>query len=170
MNPDRFYTSIVAPTLRLLADHPEIKLPVTPEASVMVLTIAGQESAWRARKQTGGPARSYWQFELGGGVDDVFRTGLPKLKAVCATIDVPCSDPRVIFEAMAWNDTLACTMARLLLWSDPKPLPDIGMKDQAWDYYKRNWRPGMPHYPTWGGYYDRAVQIVGADPNQGKLL
>ncbi len=34
--------------------------------------------------------------------------------------------------------------ARLLLWTDAKPLPAIGDEQGAWDYYLRNWRPGKP--------------------------
>ena len=39
-------------------------------ADVLLLAIGLQESRFEHRQQIGGPARSFWQFERGGGVDD----------------------------------------------------------------------------------------------------
>lgn len=160
MTPEAFFGRIVEPTLQFLAASPGIAVPVSPAGRVLTMAIAGQESAWAARRQIGGPARGYWQFELGGGVDDVFRVTGRQLATVCAALDVP-YDSRVVFEAMAWNDTLACAMARLLLWIDPAPLPAIGETEAAWQYYLRRWRPGAPHRHSWDARYGAALAASG---------
>jgi len=156
MTPDTFFTRIVEPTLQYMAASPSISIPNSDSARIITMTIAGQESFWKERRQIGGPARGYWQFELGGGVDDVFRATSRQLGTICASLDVP-YDPRVVFEAMAWNDTLACAMARLLLWMHPAPLPALGDKEGAWNYYLKQWRPGAPHRQTWDARYDTSV-------------
>jgi hypothetical protein len=159
MTPFVFRQRIVDPTLSLISTIPEIKLPVSAEASVVVLTIAGQESDWRHRRQVGGPARSYWQFEKGGGVAELFQKTPRQLAAICAVLDIP-YEISTVFEAMAWNDTLACTMARLLLWHDRAALPAIGDHQTAWHYYLRNWRPGAPHPDAWPANYDKALTAI----------
>lgn len=174
MKPNDFYVRIVEPNLQRMFAMPEIALPVGDEARVLVMAIAGQESAWSWRRQNGGPARSYWQFERNGGVAEVLQKTPKQMKAVCDYWDVP---PTLndIFEAMAWHDPLACTMARLLVWQDPRPLPALGDKKGAWDYYLRNWRPGMPHPEAWEGNYNRAFEAMQAggvctvDLRQGAL-
>ncbi|CAN5191428.1 hypothetical protein BH10PSE6_BH10PSE6_16850 [soil metagenome] len=160
MTPDIFFSRIVEPTLKWMDASPSISIPLRPGAQVLVMTIAGQESRWKERRQIGGPARSYWQFEKGGGVAELFHKTPRYLGTVCAACDVT-YDPATVFEAMAWNDMLACAMARLLLWGDPAPLPAVGDKDAAWAYYRRNWRPGAPHPASWSGLYDQAVAAIG---------
>ena len=39
-------------------------------------------------------------------------------------------------------------------------LPAVGDKEAAWQYYLRNWRPGMPHRQTWDARYATAVGVV----------
>jgi hypothetical protein len=162
MLPDKFYGRIVVPTLDWMDASPSIGIRAADEARVLVMAIAGQESHWAARRQIGGPARSYWQFELGGGVAGLFRHSATRLRlgTVCAACDVP-YDNGVVFEAMAWNDTLACAMARLLLYSDAAPLPAVGNKDAAWAYYLRTWQPGMPRPESWAGLYDQSLAAMG---------
>jgi len=169
MKPALFFTRIVEPSLQRMFAMPEIAIPVTDEARVMIMAIAGQESAWSHRRQVGGPARSYWQFERHGGVAELFQKTPKQLRALCDYWDIPqLADD--VFEAMAWHDPLACAMARLLLWQDKAALPELGAKDHAWDYYIRNWRPGMPHRSAWDGNYNQAMLCGGSrDPNQGKL-
>jgi hypothetical protein len=180
MKPVDFYWRVVSPTMKLLSELPGVKMPVSDKATVLVMTIAGQESRWEHRRQIGigsyhpqkVGARGYWQFEStwGGPValNDVMQKTPTQLAAVCAHLDVPV-DELTLYEALAWNDTLACALARLMLWQDPHPLPEIGNKVAAWDYYIRNWRPGAPHPQTWGDYYDTAVAITGTDTRQRVL-
>ena len=159
MTPAVFYTDIVAPGLQRMT-APFIEIPVTTAAQVLVMAIAGQESGWMARRQNGGPARGYWQFERYGGVSEVLQKCSRQMGALCAMLDVP-PDADVIFEAMAWNDPLACGMARLLLWGDPAPLPTVGDVNGGYDYYIRNWRPGVPRPSDWPGNYEQAMKAVG---------
>lgn len=130
-------------------------------ARLLSLAIAGQESAWQYRVQIGGPARSFWQFEKGGGVVGVLThpASRDKIKAICAELGVPC-DATTVYHDMADNDILAACMARLLLYTDPAPLPALGAVDQAWEYYERNWRPGAPHPEVWPGRYGTAMGLV----------
>jgi hypothetical protein len=162
MTPNLFYERIVAPTQLLLFSLPDVKITPTKEAAVMLMAIAGQESNWMDRRQIGGPARGYWQFEEHGGVAELFQKTPTQLHALSMTIDVPYNQS-VVFEAMAWNDTLSCAMARLLLWQDPHPLPAIGDKDASWQYYLRNWRPGAPHPEHWTGNYDKGLAAIGGN-------
>jgi hypothetical protein len=157
VTPDTFYTRIVSPTLDYMAASPSINVPVTDAARVLVMAIAGQESRWAARQQAGGPAHGYWQFEQGGGVAGLFGHPATKLKlgTVCASWDI-IYDPAIVYEAIIWHDPLACAMARLLLYSDPAPLPAYWDKIESWKYYQRTWRPGAPHPETWSAIHDQA--------------
>ena len=65
----------------------------------------------------------------------------------------------MVNEALATADPLAAAFARLLLWTDPRPIPS-GSPQAAWDYYIRNWRPGKPHRHTWDAFYRQAEQAV----------
>jgi hypothetical protein len=139
------------------------------EATLMLLAIGLQESRFEHRRQVGGgPARGYWQFELGsaasrGGVWGVYlhRATHEDLRLLCRARD--CNfDPAPIYRAIETDDVLAAGVARLLLFTDPKPLPAMGEAAKAWDYYLRNWRPGKPHRKSWAGLYAAAVEHVAA--------
>ena len=80
----------------------------------------------------------------------------PHLVKMCDALDIP-FDEAVLYEAIAWSDTLAVAMARLLLWTDPAKLPEIGEPDAAWRMYMANWRPGKPHPATWPDRYRTAM-------------
>lgn len=161
MDTRSFLLDIADPALAWLATSAGTKSD--DRARILVMTIAGQESNWQHRLQIGGPARSYWQFELGGGVDDVFRVTGTQLQKVCVSLDIP-FDRKTVFEAMAWNDRLAGAMARLLLYVDPRPLPDVGDTAAGWDFYLRNWRPGAPRPEAWPKLYAQALAAMGAAP------
>lgn len=157
MTPQYLLTNSIDPALALLETLTGIK--PNAQARVLVLAIAGQESAWKERRQIGGPARSFWQFEKGGGVAGLFNVARTKLQALCGELFVPFNQNDV-FEAMAWNDVLAAGMARLLLWTDAAPLPNIGDVDGSWNYYLQNWRPGAPHPEIWPARYGTAMGLV----------
>lgn len=131
------------------------------EANVLLLTIGLQESRFEHRLQIGGPARGFWQFERGGGVAGVLSHEETRdyAKAVCAIRTVATFTANV-YAALADDDLLACSFARLLLWSDPHPLPELGHAGAAWEYYLRNWRPGKPHERTWGDFYSQALKAL----------
>ena len=133
----------------------------TPEAHVMLLAIAGQESGFQHRRQMGGgPGRSLWQFEQ-PGLRGVLRHPASEAHAQ-HVIDALLYAGRPHFalhEALEHNDILSCAMARLLLYTDPQPLPAVGDAEGAWGYYLRLWRPGRPHPGRWAANYAAAVTI-----------
>lgn len=125
----------------------------SPEARVMLYAIGLQESRFQHRRQVGGPARGFWQFERGGGVAGVLNHPASRgpAAAVLTLRGVPASGA---YAALEHDDMLACAFARLLLYTDPRPLPATA--DAAWDYYLDNWRPGKPHRQTWDALYAQA--------------
>lgn len=157
MEPATFFRDIVDPSLKKLTDW--TGLVSDDKARVLVMAIAGQEGNWQYRRQIGGPARSFWQFEQGGGIAGLLHVTSTKMQAVCAALDIPFNSAD-IFEAMAWNDTLACCMARVLLWSDPKPLPEIFDVWPGYTYYASNWRPGLPHPDRWEKCHGIATLLI----------
>jgi hypothetical protein len=139
----------------------------TDKALVLELAIMGQESGWKDRYQVvagggKGPARGLAQFERGGGVKGVLEHPASAALAgkVCTARRVP-TVASVVWEELEHDDILAACFARLLLYTDPHPLPEIGDEQGAWDYYVRNWRPGKPHRDRWGQNYAKAVAAVG---------
>jgi len=135
----------------------------SPSARAMLIAIGLQESRFEHRKQIGGPARGYWQFEEYGGVRGVLESPLTRdlIVAVCRKIVMP-ADRSLCYGAIAYHDALACVFARLLLWTIPASLPrrpeDAG---KGWDQYIAAWRPGRPHRDTWDGFFRRAWSMIG---------
>lgn len=120
----------------------------SPEAEQMMAAIAFQESNFIYRKQLNGPARGLWQFERYGGVKGVMTHPSSAAMAArcCAKMKVAFTS-EAVYMALEKNDILAAAFARLLLYTDPRPLP-AGMQE-GWDYYINNWRPGKPHPDRW---------------------
>lgn len=139
------------------------------EAKAMLIAIGLQESRFKYRRQLVGnpakpvgPAKSFWQAEQGGGMIHGVRThALTRdiVARLCAERGVGNND-RAIWDAVENDDVLAAALARLLLWTDPKPLPALGDSDAAWSLYLRTWRPGKPHQTTWPQLYADAVRAV----------
>lgn len=147
----------VGPALALLPAKMD-----TPAARVMLLAIGLQESRFLHRRQIGGPARGFWQFERGGGVRGVLTHPASRDHAyhVCAARGV---DPvaAAVYPALEADDVLAAAFARLLLWTDAWRLPAVGDAQGGWELYIRTWRPGKPHPGTWQALYAQAVAEVG---------
>lgn len=149
----------------------------TERAKVAELTIGQQESLFKYPFQVldlsdlsrKGPARGYWQFELGnarsrGGVWGVFLhpSSRKLLEQLCAARNVVFA-PTQIWRALETDHVLAAGVARLLLLTDPRPLPKLGDMDGLWKLYaERTWKPGKPHRETWDDYYRSAMRAVTA--------
>lgn len=133
----------------------------TPEAMVMLLAIGLQESRFLHRRQIGGLARGFWQFERGGGVVGVLTHSASAALArqVCEARGVAPTSPAV-YAQLESDDVLAAAFARLLLWTDPGRLPALGDSKGGWDLYVRTWRPGKPHPQTWPALHAQAVAEV----------
>lgn len=130
-------------------------------ATVLLLAIGQQESRFVHRVQVGGPAHGFWQFERGGGVRGVLEHKETRLYALAASnIRSVVPTAEAVYRRIVDDDLLACAFARLLLWSDPKPLPAPGDVQGGWDLYLRTWRPGKPHRKTWDGLYAQAMEAM----------
>mgnify|MGYP001033729598 CR=1 FL=1 len=130
-------------------------------ARTMLFAIAYQESAMQHRRQVGGPARGYWQFEQGGGVRGVLNhpTSMVHIRGVLAALNYGSGATSAeCYIAIEHNDILAAAFARLLLWTDAEPLPTDA--DGGWDLYLRTWRPGKPHPDKWPGNFQKAQSAV----------
>ncbi len=149
-------------------------IPFDDRARVLLLAIAGQESGRATREQAGnGPAHGFWQFEKGGAVEGELDHGryvhgvlthdlVGSLAAeACRTMYVkPDAQHAWAVLATERGDNLAVAFARLLLWSDPAPLPPLISSSEAWDAYVRNWRPGKPRPETWPAIWAQARDAV----------
>ena len=124
----------------------------TEAARTMLLAIGLQESQFKHRQQIGGPARGFWQFEKGGGVAGVMnhQASQRHVERLCRLHGVP-FNAEALYKEIGLNDWLAASMARLLLYTDPKPLPKNAA--DGWACYMRVWRPGKPHPGTWANNY-----------------
>lgn len=148
----------INPALALLPDRMS-----SDSARIMMLAIGLQESRFIHRRQIGGPARGFWQFENGtkasrGGVWGVFLhpSSRSHLQTLCDARTVA-FDPLAIYRAIETDDVLAAGVARLLLWTDPQPLPANDDEQAGWALYLRTWRPGKPHPATWPTCYSSAI-------------
>ena len=180
--PAEFLRECVNPGLALLPP----RLDTLP-ARVWLTTIALQEAGegktaetrvvahrWQVvdlkRPEKKGPARSVLQFELGtrkskGGVWGVFLHAASKglLQMVCDNRGVA-FEPEAIWLAMESDDALAVAVGRLLMLTDPYPLPEPLDAAGGWDMYAyRLWRPGKPHPETWAKYHAATLQALGFD-------
>lgn len=168
---------VVNPTLAWLDTQ---GIPSDDRARVLLLAIAGQESAAHHRVQLvagggRGPARGLWQFEGGslaataGVLSHRATMTVAGRLAQARGVRAITADVWAAFER---DDVLAAGFARLLLWTDAQPLPQIGDQRAAWRYYLRVWRPGAylrppyslqnlpPPSARWPGHYGLAVEAV----------
>jgi hypothetical protein len=133
-----------------------------PAATALLLAIAQQESDGLRRRQLGGPARGFWQFERGGiaGVRSHHLTG-ELLEEACRRLCYP--RPISVddaYVAIEHNDVLACVFARLLLYTLPQALPGADEPDRGWDCYYAAWRPGTPRPEPWRANFARGWELA----------
>lgn len=155
MTPTFVYQTIIQPTLAYLPPRMESRA-----AAAMLLAIGLQESRFQHRRQIGGPARGFWQFERNGCLGVLRHSGVRDYAS--ATLIQQCYEvtPEAAHAAVEHNDHVACTFARLLLWTLPDPLPGPDDAEEGWRQYLEAWRPGRPHEHTWRGFYHEAWTIV----------
>lgn len=158
------YKNIVPAALSLLPGRMD-----SAEARANIMAIGMQESEFIARQQGGtarksgsGPAKSFWQFEKKGGVQELLsnETTRPILIPVLNILGYPEWTAEALHEAMEHNDVLACVMARLLLYIDPQELADSMEVWKAWRMYLRRWRPGLERPKPWPKNYDKAWALI----------
>lgn len=144
MTVDQLTKQGIDPALAMLPPGMDSK-----SARVMLLAIALQESELKYRQQLAGnppkqigPAKSFWQGEIGGGMVQGVRTHeatKAHAKKLYAARGVEPTN-RAIWDAIKVDDILASGLARLLLWSDRFKLPTD--EEGGWNLYLRTWRPG----------------------------
>lgn len=146
---------VVEPGLRLLPERMD-----SQAARAMLLAKGLQESRFEYRRQIRGPARGFYQFEI-GGIRGVLNHNATK-DIIAGVLDRLHYDRDVTTShtAVEHNDALATVYARLLLWTLPHPLPGPDNEELAWLQYIEAWRPGKPHRHTWGNFYRRAWMAV----------
>lgn len=163
-SPAAFLDTVIRPGLRLLETIGGP--PPSNAAERLLLAIALQETGLKHRYQvlsSGAPgaARGWWQFERGGGVIGVLSH--PATKSLAATLCRACDvepDAAAVWRAIEGHDLLAAGLARLLVFTDPHPLPTT--EHAAWQLYAdRLWRPGRPHADRWPQSWAAAVVAVG---------
>jgi hypothetical protein len=160
MTPETLLRTAIWPALTLLPDRMD-----SPQARRMLVAIALQESGLRHRRQVArwvegrpvhGPARGWWQFEVGGVIGVLrHRATATPLAEACAALGYVDLSPTELHAIVEHNDVLAAVFARLNLWWLPRPLPDA--ESAAWDQYIEAWRPGKPHRHTWATHWTRAT-------------
>lgn len=160
IEPPQLLQAVIRPALASCAaavDEPRL---ADPRAAALLVAIAIQESDLRyLRQYPTGPARSWWQIEpLTGGLAMRRATaalGEPWRRLLhLHGLDGP------LHETLTAWPLSAAVAARLLLWHDPRRLPDLGAQDAAWDVYIGCWRPGRPHAQTWPRAYAEAMDAM----------
>jgi len=157
MTPEQLVATVVPAALAYLPEAMRER-----PAVAQLVGIALQESGLRLRRQIGsyrrdrtpvyGPARGWWQFERDGGTAAVLehRASRDHAGRVCDERGLVGATLREVHLALEHDDVLACVFARLLLWTDPRALPQSA-EDHAlgWAIYLATWRPGKPKTLTW---------------------
>lgn len=135
-------------------------------ARVMLYAIGLQESRFEHRRQIVrgkpvGPAKGFWQFERRGGCTGVVTHDASRfwMHRVCDRQNVPFTASG-IWNQLPRDDAFAAVAARLLLFTDPKRLPEVTDAAGAWALYLRTWRPGKPHKRTWAALHAEAVRVM----------
>ena len=159
MTPSIFLSTTLDPALTFLAGI-EPNIQPTDEARVLLLAIGLQESGLTAERQINGPARGLWQFESEGVADVFFHAVAGRVaQRVCAALGVAPTLTSV-YQALDSNVRLAACFARLLLWTDPKPLPPVGLAAEAYVYYAGLWRHVWYRRSAWGRNYLASCRAI----------
>lgn len=166
MTAEEFLTTNLRPGVAWYSGLPGWNIPTDDRAELLMLTYSGVESAWTDRVQSGnGPAHSFYQMERMGGVNGVLTHPATKKLAgeSCQAMHVS-PDAAHAWSIMATEhgDNLATAFARLLLWTDPAPLPQVGSPEMAWQYYLRLWQPGKPDHNRFTERYGEAINAINA--------
>lgn len=153
---EKILDEIIKPGLELLPEG-----FTSPEAEAMLLTIGLQESRFRFTTQmAGGPARGFYQFEKSGGYNGVLTHNATKLLAESIVIERGFTRSSG-FEGLATDPLLATALARLLLYTHPRKLPELNSDPTiSWEQYLTVWRPGGPHRQTWNAFRGMAVECI----------
>ena len=130
-----------------------------PEARVLEMAFAGQESLWgNVQQGGGGPGRGYFQFEP-PTCGLVLKNSISQAMAtkICQSIGIPPVQSAVYANLLTNPVKIAVPFARLDTFCDPRPLPPLNNPQAGWETYIKEWRPGKPHPELWGNIYQAAI-------------
>lgn len=155
--PPDYVAAVLSPAFALLPERMD-----SVPARVLITAIGLQESNLKFRRQKGGgPARGLYGFESGGGVHGVLRHDESRdLAASIAAARARTTSVDGVWRALERDDVLATALARLLLWTDPEPLPRLRDAEGAWRTYQEIWRPGRPRFERWAANYAAALACI----------
>jgi len=141
----------------------------SPEARVMLIVIALHESGGykllqevgRNRTPTVEYAHGLWQFERAGvralSEHEAALRCLHELdRKAWAAVQ---QDPEETWNSIVFDSRTACSLARALLWTVPKPLPALSDGDEAWEQYVWAWRPGAAEEPRYVRYHEARARF-----------
>lgn len=133
-----------------------------PEAQLMCVATALQETRLQTRVQTNGPARGFTQTQE-NSIADVKNNPASKVLFCkwCDILGIP-YDPTRIYGRLTSRDDVDAAMFRLRLWCEPKPIPAIGDMTGAWLAYCDVQRPGKPDLSRWEQVYPQALATLQA--------
>lgn len=157
---DQINRDIITPALAMLPAKLDTLLA---RRHMLAITLQEADGVHRFQVLAGGkkgPARGLWQNE-GGGVKGVLTHPASRdmARKVCEARGV-LPTTAAVWARMEFDDVLAAAFARLLLFTDTKPLPTT--EQPAWELYRyRLWRPGKPHPEKWASCWARAGAAVG---------
>lgn len=189
-SPERLLREVIEPALAAMP-----RVFDSPAARCMLLAIALQEGgalltgrrplrrqgAQSAARGRLGPARSFWQNELSSVLEVMTNRRTEALAAILLTEAGLPHDPREVHRRLERPDAdaVACQLNRLLLWLDPRPLPAPRHADSgaAFEYYRRNWRPGAARTASgaaaalrrWRRHWPVAVALCGPRPQAAPI-
>lgn len=151
MTPSIMHDLVLGPLFSVLPDK-----MCSTEAKAMMLAIGMQESRFKHRRQIGGPAIGFWQFEA-AGIQGVLthHASQEYADSLLALLNITNHEP-IVYRAIQYNDLLAAGFARLLLWTLPSALSKRDEPQKGWQQYLQAWRPGKPHEETWAMCWDEA--------------
>lgn len=170
MNLDSFFHRVIQPSLYYCFEERGLLAPRwdTHSSHVLLLAIALHESGLKHRHQINGPALGWWQFEPSGGIKQILTTSAPARRALEDFGFNPHNFTEVC-SAVEFNDTISTIFARLLLFSDPFPIPAAPAAQIAdphdpspyakgsFNYYNRTWQPGKPREEDFYKSLNRAL-------------
>lgn len=157
MTPEFLIEHAIGPALHILPGRMDSR-----EARAMMIAISLQESGLKHRRQIGGPAHGFSQFEL-TGVRLVMKhpATASLVKDVLAALDYePTENAEFVYVAVEHNDILAMALTRLNLWWLPDPLPNRDSPGKGWTQYIKAWNPGKPRRETFDGFFSDAWEAV----------
>lgn len=171
MTLNQAHQLIIHPTLAYLAEFiPEVN---SSEADVMLLTIGATESGFKHRLQQGVHvmlgAHGFWQCEQSGGCwEFANKRSLAKFRAAARSLSYK-ADSHSVYLDIPKADSLACIVARALLWLHPAPLPAMDDCKEAYAQYLARWRPGKPNPSRFLAWHKLALGVIESNLNSDEI-